>query len=118
MEIIFHLRGAVLAEDFKDIATDKLKSLDRFSVLVQGIKVEIKHEANPRFGKSSHIVTLTTHGSGPFVRGEAQGFNDLAAFDLAVKILNFSLERCTSGQRITTMKVFAIKNNYQKSPPK
>jgi hypothetical protein len=34
MEIIFHPRGAFLAEDFKDIATDKLKSLDRFSILV------------------------------------------------------------------------------------
>ena len=39
MEIIFHPRGAVLAEDFKGIATDKLKSLDRFSVLVEGVKV-------------------------------------------------------------------------------
>ena len=93
MEIIFHPRGAVLAEDFKGIATDKLKSLDRFSVLVEGIKVEIKHEANPRFGKSSHIVTLTTPGSGPFVRGEAQGFNDLAAFDLAVKNLELQFRK-------------------------
>ena len=84
MEIIFHARGAVLAEDFREIASEKLKSLERFSVPVDGVKVEIKHEQNPHFGKSSHLVTLTSHGSGPFVRAEGQAFNDTAAFDVAV----------------------------------
>jgi ribosomal subunit interface protein len=93
MEIIFHARGAVLAEDFRDIVSEKLKSLERFSIPVTGIKVEIKHEQNPHFGKSSHLVTLTSHGSGPFLRSEGQAFNDLAAFDVAVKSLELQLRK-------------------------
>lgn len=93
MEIIFHTRTAVLAEDFKDIATEKLKSLERFSIPVDGVKVEIKHEQNPHFGKSSHLVTLTSHGSGPFFRAEGQAFNDLAAFDIAVKSLQLQIRK-------------------------
>ena len=70
MEIVIHARNANLAEDFRTIATEKLKSLDRFSVKITSIKVEIVHEQNPRFGKSSHEVALTTSGSGPFMRAE------------------------------------------------
>lgn len=93
MEIIFHSRHAVLAEDFRSIVTDKLKTLQRFGIAIDGIKVEIIHESNPRFGKSSHLVTLTTHGSGPFVRSEGQAFNDLAAFDKAVKSFELQLRK-------------------------
>jgi ribosomal subunit interface protein len=93
MEIIFHTRNAVLAEDFRSIASDKLQTLQRFGVVLDGIKVEIIHESNPRFGKTSHLVTLTSHGSGPFVRGEGQAFNDLAAFDQAVKSIELQLRK-------------------------
>jgi ribosomal subunit interface protein len=93
MEIIFHTRHAVLAEDFRSIASDKLLTLQRFGVVVDAIKVEIIHEPNPRFGKSSHSVTLTTNGSGPFLRAEGQAFNDLAAFDTAVKSLELQLRK-------------------------
>ena len=93
MEIIFHTRNAVLAEDFRSIASDKLKTLQRFSVAIDWIKVEIIHEPNPRFGKTSHSVTLSTQGSGPFLRAEGQAFNDLAAFDLAVKSLELQLRK-------------------------
>jgi ribosomal subunit interface protein len=93
MEIIFHTRHAVLAEDFRSIASDKLLTLQRFGVVVDEVKVEIIHEPNPRFGKSSHSVTLTTNGSGPFLRAEGQAFNDLAAFDTAVKSLELQLRK-------------------------
>ncbi len=93
MEIIFHTRHAVLAEDFRSIASEKLHSLHRFAVAIDGIKVEIIHEPNPRFGKTSHSVTLSTQGSGPFVRAEGQAFNDLAAFDQAVKSLELQLRK-------------------------
>jgi len=93
MEIIFHTRHAVLAEDFRSIASEKLRSLHRFAVAIDGIKVEIIHEPNPRFGKTSHSVTLSTQGSGPFVRAEGQAFNDLAAFDQAVKGLELQLRK-------------------------
>ena len=93
MQIVLHTRNAQLAEDFSDIATDKLKSLERFNVLIEAMKVEIRHEGNPSRGKSSHHVTLTSHGAGPFFRAEGDGFNDLAAFDKAVVSLELQIRK-------------------------
>ena len=50
MEIIIHTRHAELASDFKEIAEEKLRSMERFSVAIDRIEVEITHEANPRQG--------------------------------------------------------------------
>jgi ribosomal subunit interface protein len=93
MDIVIQSRNGQLAEDFRGIATEKLNSLNRFSVVIEGIKVEIIHEQNPRHGKNSHGVTLTTKGSGPFLRAQGEAFNDLAAFDLAVTALELQLRR-------------------------
>ncbi len=93
MEIIFHSRNAVLAEDFRSIASDKLHTLQRFGVVIDGIKVEIIHEPNPRFGKTPHSVTLSSQGSGPFIRSDGRAFNDLAAFDTAVKSFELQLRK-------------------------
>ena len=90
MEIIIHARQAQLAEDFKSIVVEKLKSMDRFHVLMERVEVEIIHEANPSQGKNSHRVILTARGAGPLVRAEAKGFNDVAAFDNG--IANFELQ--------------------------
>ncbi len=93
MQIVLHTRNAQLAEDFGEIATEKLKSLSRFNVHIEAMKVEIKHENNPRQGKRSHSVTLTSHGAGPFMRAEGVGFNDLAAFDKAVASLELQIRK-------------------------
>lgn len=93
MNIVLHTRNAQLAEDFRPIATEKLKSLSRFHVEIESIKVEIKHENNPRQGKRSHVVTLTSQGAGPFMRAEGVGFNDLAAFDKAVASLELQIRK-------------------------
>lgn len=90
MKIIIHARHAELAEDFRDIAEEKLQSMERFSVAIDRVEVEIMHEQNPHQGKHSHRVILTSHGSGPLMRAEAAEFNDLAAFDAAIK--NFELQ--------------------------
>ena len=111
MQIVFHSRNADLAEDFRGIAKEKLESLLRFGVKLDEVKVEIKHEANPHHGKTSHSVVLTTHGSGPFMRADGEGFNDLAAFDKAVAAIELQIrkihERNKSHDRNTvrTMKV-------------
>ncbi len=84
MKIQIHTRHADLAEDFKVIATEKLNSMERFSVVIDRVEVEVLHEANPHQGKHNHKVILTTHGSGPLIRAEAAEFNDLAAFDAAI----------------------------------
>ena len=71
MKIQIHTRHADLAEDFKDIATEKLNSMERFSVVIDRVEVEVLHEANPHQGKHNHKVVLTTHGAGPLIRAEA-----------------------------------------------
>lgn len=90
MKIVIHARHAELAEDFREIVEEKLTSMERFSVAIDRVEVEILHEQNPRQGKHSHRVILTSHGSGPLMRAEAAEFNDLAAFDAAIK--NFELQ--------------------------
>ena len=90
MKIVIHARHAELAEDFREIAEEKLRSMERFSVVIDRVEVEILHEQNPHQGKHSHKVILTSHGAGPLLRAEASEFNDLAAFDAAIK--NFELQ--------------------------
>ena len=93
MKIQIHTRHADLAEDFKDIATEKLNSMERFSVVIDRVEVEVLHEANPHQGKHNHRVVLTTHGSGPLIRAEAAEFNDLAAFDAAIKAFALQIRK-------------------------
>ena len=93
MKIQIHTRHADLAEDFKNIATEKLNSMDRFSVVIDRVEVEVLHEANPHQGKHNHKVVLTTHGSGPLIRAEAAEFNDLAAFDAAIKAFALQIRK-------------------------
>jgi ribosomal subunit interface protein len=111
MKIIIHPRHAELASDFSSIVEEKLLSMNRFSVVIDRIEVEVLHEANPRQGKHSHKVEITSHGSGPLLRAEAASFNDVAAFDEAVKSIELQIrkihEREKSHDRHTlrTMKV-------------
>ncbi|NBO09037.1 MAG: ribosome-associated translation inhibitor RaiA [Actinobacteria bacterium] len=93
MEITIHARHASLAEDFREMATSKLKSMERFSVVIDRMEVEILHEQNPRHGKASHRVVLTSRGSGPLLRAESAAFNDLAAFDLAIADVEQQIRR-------------------------
>jgi ribosomal subunit interface protein len=93
MKILIHTRHADLAEDFKTIAEEKLSSMERFSVVIDRVEVEVLHEANPQQGKHAHKVVLTTHGAGPLIRAEAAEFNDLAAFDSAIKTFALQIRK-------------------------
>lgn len=93
MKIVIHARHADLAEDFSEIVKEKLNSLERFSVLIERVEVEILHEANPRQGKHAHHVVITTHGAGPLMRAEAASFNDLAAFDEAITSVELQIRK-------------------------
>ncbi len=94
MKIIIQTRNAaVLAGDFKEIAEEKLHSMERFSVLIERIEVEVSHESNPRQGKHSHKVVITSHGAGPALRAEATEFNDVAAFDVAIKSIELQIRK-------------------------
>jgi ribosomal subunit interface protein len=93
MEINIHTRHASLAEDFHAISTEKLQSMERFSVQIDRIDVEVTHEQNPRQGKHSHKVVIASHGSGPALRAEATEFNDVAAFDVAIKSFELQIRK-------------------------
>ena len=102
MKILIHTRNAALAEDFKTIVEEKLNSMERFSVVIDRVEVEVLHETNPHQGKHKHKVILTSHGSGPLLRAEAAEFNDLAAFDSAIKISRSRSGKFMSVQKIMT----------------
>lgn len=93
MKINIHTRHAALASDFREIAEEKLHSMERFSVVIDRVDVEVTHEPNPHQGKHSHRVVITSHGSGPSLRGEATEFNDLAAFDVAIKSIELQIRK-------------------------
>ena len=80
-------------EDFREIAEEKLNSMERFGVVIDRVEVEVLHESNPHLGKHSHRVILTSHGSGPLLRAEASEFNDLAAFDAAMKSFDIQIRK-------------------------
>ena len=114
MKIIIHNHGDSLAIDFEKIAVERLERLTRFSIPIERIDVDVKHEANPRFGKSSHRVILTSRGSGPLLRAEGSGFNDLAAFDEAAEAVELQLrkrhERSKDIDRTSLRKLRGSKN--------
>ncbi len=93
MKIHIHTRNADLAEDFRSIVEEKINSMERFNIVIDRVEVEVLHEANPRQGKNSHVVILTSHGSGPLIRAEAAEFNDVAAFDIAVKAFALQIRK-------------------------
>ncbi|CAB4534025.1 unannotated protein [freshwater metagenome] len=93
MKIQIHTRNSELAEDFREIAEEKLNSMERFGVVIDRVEVEVLHETNPRQGKHSHRVVLTSHGSGPLLRAEGAEFNNLAAFDAAIKVFALQIRK-------------------------
>lgn len=112
MKIIVHNHGATLAADFAEISTERLERLSRFNIPIDRIDLDIRHETNPHFGKNSHRVVITTHGSGPLVRAVGEGFNDLAAFDEAAEAIELQLrkhhERAKDFDRTTLRKFRAV----------
>ena len=93
MKIQIHTRNSELAEDFREIVEEKLNSMERFGVVIDRVEVEVLHETNPRQGKHSHRVVLTSHGTGPLLRAEGAEFNNLAAFDAAIKVFALQIRR-------------------------
>jgi len=90
MKIQIHTRHADLAEDFKTIAEEKLNSMERFSVVIDRVEVEVLHENNPHQGKHKHKVILTSHGSMIWLH-----------LMLPLRPLRYRLEKFMSEQRIT-----------------
>ena len=110
MRLIIHARHADLAEDFSQIVEAKINSLERFSVLIERIEVEILHEANPRQGKHAHHIIITTHGAGPLLRAEAHSFNDLAAFDEAIESIELQIRKINEKSKSKDRESLRFKN--------
>ena len=93
MKIHVHTRNSVLAEDFREIVEEKLNTMERFGVVIDRVEVEVLHENNPRQGKHSHRVILTSHGTGPLLRADSSEFNDVAAFDSAMHTFELQIRK-------------------------
>ena len=93
MDVVIHARNGALASDFKEKVEEKLLTMSRFSVPIDRVEVEVLHEPNPRQGKHSHRVVITSHGTGPLIRAEGAEFNDLAAFDAAMKVFDLQIRK-------------------------
>lgn len=93
LDIVVHGRHAALSEKFKDHAVDKLSRLDRFSVPIQRVDVEVSHEANPRMHERAYEVELMCSGAGPSIRAEAHAVDKWIALDLAYAKLEERLRR-------------------------
>lgn len=93
MKILIHTRHAELQDDFKSLVNEKLLSMDRFSVVIERVEVEVIGDANPHQGKHKRTVVLTSHGAGPLLRAEAQEFSDVAAFDTAVMAFGLQIRK-------------------------
>ena len=111
MKVVIHNHGTALASDFEEIAISRLERLERFSIPIERVYVDVRHEVNPHFGKHSHRVTVTSRGAGPLLRGEGTGFNDLSAFDEAAEAIELQLrkrhERSKDIDRTTVRKLRA-----------
>ncbi len=90
LEIVIHGRHSNVSDRFKEFVTDKVSRIERFSVPVHRIDVEVSHEANPRQHDRAYEVELTCSGSGPFLRTEAHASDKYAAMELAYA----KLEEC------------------------
>lgn len=99
LEIVIHGRHSNVSERFKQFVNDKVSRIERFSVPVHRIDVEVSHEANPRQHDRAYEVELTCSGSGPFLRAEAHASDKYAALELAYAKLEERFRRMHERRR-------------------
>ena len=99
LEIVIHGRHSNVSERFKQFVNDKVSRIERFSVPVHRIDVEVSHEANPRQHDRAYEVELTCSGSGPFLRAEAHASDKYAAMELAYAKLEERFRRMHERRR-------------------
>ena len=99
LEIVIHGRHSNVSDRFKEFVTDKVSRIERFSVPVHRIDVEVSHESNPRQHDRAYEVELTCSGSGPFLRAEAHASDKYAAMELAYAKLEERFRRMHERRR-------------------
>lgn len=91
--IVVRGRHANVSERFRAYATEKMSRLNRFSIPMRHIDVEVSHEANPRQHDRAYEVELTCNGDGSLIRAEAHAADKYTALDLAHQRLQERLRR-------------------------
>jgi len=114
MKIAFHHKGISLAEDFKPIAEEKLNKLDRFNLKLSELRVDIKQSERKNQKSKLHHVELSAWHGESFLHAKAEAFNDLAAFDKAIK--NFQLQLRKMHERIQKIEHKTIRRSPNPSP--
>jgi ribosomal subunit interface protein len=78
---------------YRSYLSEKLRKLDHLNRSVIRYDVELTHEPSPRGSESAERVVITSHGTGPAVRAEADGADVHAVLDEAIGKLEGRLRR-------------------------
>ncbi|NBU31948.1 MAG: ribosome-associated translation inhibitor RaiA [Actinobacteria bacterium] len=93
LNIVIHGRHTAVSKNFKEQVTAKLSRIERFSLNITRVDVEVTHESNPRQSERAFEIELTSDGTGPFVRAMAHAADQYTAFDLAFERFEEQLRR-------------------------
>ena len=99
MNIVIKGRNCEIPERFHDLATEKLRKLERYDQKVITVDVEVSKEPNPRRADEAHRVELTVRSKGPIIRAEAAADDRYAALDMAMDKLINRMRRAAERRR-------------------
>ncbi len=93
LNVVIHGRHFSVSPKFKEHILEKLARIERFSLAVTRVDVELSHEANPRQSDRAFEIKITSDGVGPFIRATAFASDQYTAFDLAHEKFEEQLRR-------------------------
>lgn len=93
----FHNRTPLaLADDFKDIATNRLEALRKYSKNIKRIRVDILDGTSHKVKSQSHEVSIQIQTSKNIYKAHGSGLNNLSAFDQAFESIESQLRKAHS----------------------
>jgi ribosomal subunit interface protein len=91
MDVIFRGQHLVIADDFRQHASEHLQKLSRHLPLADHAIVDVRREARGDEGR--FVVQLTVSANGTFLRAEERNYDMLAAVDTAASALDRQAKR-------------------------
>jgi ribosomal subunit interface protein len=93
VDIVVRGRHLAISDRYREHATGKVSRIERFTLPIDHVDVEISHEPNPRQSDRAFEVEITCRGSGPVIRAEAHAPDKYSALDLALARLDKQVRR-------------------------
>lgn len=100
MDVVVRGRHCDVTDRFRSHVESKLAKLERFSIKIIRIDVEVCKERNPRLADRSERVELTVLSRGPVIRAEAAAEDRYAALDLALDKLQARIRKMADRRRV------------------